>query len=333
MNRGLSCLRSGPLKALVVRLVVPFFDVLLSPLTLVGALLLKSLRRVGVWRLPVSKAIFNAVGVFPIRDHYYEPLFNPRHLHRPLGKPRPLPGIDLNVSSQLQLLECFDYADELDRLPRHQAGARFYYANPNLPPADSEFLYCAVRYFRPARVLEIGSGFSTLMMLEAIERNRSEDPSYACRLTCVEPYEMPWLDRLPGLEVLRERVELLDPGILRSLGANDILFIDSSHVVRPQGDVVHLFLELLPHLARGVLVHVHDIFTPHDYPPAWIVDEVRLWNEQYLLEAFLTCNDRFRILAALNLLARRHPERLAAKFPVFREQGGGNPGSLWLVTR
>lgn len=323
----MSPLRNRYVKAAITRAVVPVLDVLLAPFTLLATLLMKSLRRVGVWRLPATKAVFNAVGVFPIRDHYYEPLFHPRHLRSPLDAERALPGIDFNLEAQLVLLGCFEYREELARV-------EFDYDNPNFPAGDAEFLYCAIRHYRPARILEVGSGHSTLMMLQAIGANRAADPAYRCHLACVEPYEMPWLERTPGIEVLRQPVETVDPELARALRANDILFIDSSHVLRPQGDVVRIYLELLPLLAPGVLVHAHDIFTPRDYPREWVVDEVRLYNEQYLLEALLTGGHRFRVLAALNLLAHRHPERLAEKFPAFAARRAGcEPGSMWLVSR
>ena len=328
-------LRSQAVKPLVERFVIPAGDVLLAPLVFLAACLLKLVRRVGVYRMKVSRAILRRVGVFPIRDHYYEPLFNPRDLRHPLGAARSLPGIDLDVAGQLALLERFDYAAELERFPRSpQGGTGFYYNNANFPPGDSEYLYSIIRLYKPARIIEIGSGFSTLMMLQAVAANRAENPGYGCRVCCIEPYEMRWLERLPGVEVVRQRVEDIDAALVNELGANDILFIDSSHVIRPQGDVVRIYLELLPLLAPGVLVHVHDVFTPRDYPAAWIVDEVRLWNEQYLLEAFLSCNQRFGVLGALNFLAREHPARLAEKFPVFRENDGRcDPGSIWLVSR
>jgi Methyltransferase domain len=172
------------------------------------------------------------------------------------------------------------------------------------------------------------------MMLKAIEANFQEEPSHCCELRCVEPYEMEWLDRIAGVEVTRQRVEEIDAAAVKQLEENDILFIDSSHVIRPQGDVLRLYLEFLPVLQSGVLVQIHDIFTPRDYPSGWVVDQVRLWNEQYLLEAFLACNARFRVIGALNFLAKNCPEKLADKPPVFREKAGHcDPGSLWLQTR
>ena len=333
-SRLLQLLRSRGVKPFIEKTVIPAGDLLLAPLVLAAALLLKLVRRVGVYRMKISRAILRKVGVFPIRDHYYEPLFDPRHLRRPLHEERRLPGIDFNVPGQLELLGRFDYAAELAAIPRSDAGGGFCYDNPNFGAGDAEFLYSAIRHFKPARILEIGSGYSTLMMLLAIEANRAADLGYRCSVVCVEPYEMPWLERAPGIEILRQPVELLDEGRVTALRANDILFIDSSHVLRPQGDLVREYLELLPLLAPGVLVQVHDIFTPYDYPARWVADEVRLYNEQYLVEALLSGGARFGVIGALNLLAHRHREALAAKFPMFRERAAScEPGSLWLVSR
>jgi predicted O-methyltransferase YrrM len=332
MKRALlGLVRRPALKRLIERVVVPAGDVMLSPLVLLAALLLKLVRRVGVYRMTVSRAILNKVGVFPIRDHYYEPLFHPRHLKVPLDAERKLPAVDFNEAAQLELLSRFRFADELLRFPEQQSGDGFYYANPNFGPGDAEFLYSAVRHFRPARILEIGSGFSTLVAHAAAAVNGVEDAGYRCDIRCVEPYEMEWLEKLDGVTVLRQTIEEAPDAIVASLAANDILFIDSSHVIRPQGDVVREYLELLPRLAPGVLVHIHDIFSPRDYPRRWVVDEVRLWNEQYLFEAFLSGNRGFQIIGALNYLAHRHPAALAACFPAFRAAPGCEPRSMWLL--
>jgi hypothetical protein len=327
----LRIVRAPAIKRALEIAVIPAGDVLLAPFVFLAACLLKLVRRVGVYRMVVAHAILRRVGVFPIRDHYYEPLFHPRHLPRPLEDARPLPGVDMNVAGQLELLGQFRYDAELSALGR-KAPTGFRFDNPNFGPGDAEFLYSAIRHYHPGRILEVGSGHSTLMMLEAIAANRVERPGYACELTCVEPYEMPWLERTPGIAVLRLRIEDLDEREVRALCANDILFIDSSHVIRPQGDVLREYLELLPVLAPGVLVHLHDIFTPRDYPRRWMVDEVRLWNEQYLFEAFMCGNGGFRIAGALNFLARNHGAELKARFPLLRAAPPDyEPSSMWLV--
>lgn len=320
------------MKRRIADLMLPALDVVLSPFTALAAAWLKGVRRGGVQRLPVSRAVLRAVGVFPVRDHYYEPLFHPRHLHRALDEPRALPGIRLDDDAQLSLLAQFDFQDELSSIPMQPPGpASFGYDNPNFRAGDAEFLYCMIRHFRPARVVEIGSGMSTLMAQLAIAANRGDDAAYGCAHVCVEPYEMAWLDAQPGLRVVRDRVETMARSLFEELQANDILFIDSSHVIRPQGDVLAEYLDILPRLAPGVFVHVHDIFTPRDYPAVWLVDQVRLWNEQYLLEAFLSHNDAFRVVGALNHLRHAHTGALGKALPVFgADPARYEPGSFWM---
>ena len=132
------------------------------------------------------------------------------------------------------------------------------------------------------------------------------------------------------MTVHRTKIEELDPSIAESLVANDILFIDSSHVLRPQGDVVYEYLNMLGRLQKGVLIHVHDIFTPRDYPDAWVLDDRRLRNEQYLLEAFLCFNPAFKIIGALNWLWHSHSDRLDRACPLLL-MNGGEPGSFWFT--
>lgn len=307
-------------------------DLISAPLTLISALWLKTVRRARIERFKIAHKIFNWVGVFPVRDHYYEPLFNPKHLKRPLDHDRPLPGIDLNVPRQLAILEEFHFQDELLQFPYEKAEEeQFYYGNPNLGPGDSEYLYSLLRLYKPRTLIEVGSGYSTLIARAALAQNSNEAANYTCRHVCIEPYEMIWLERQAGIEVIRSRVEDLPPDFFAVLEANDVLFIDSSHVIRPQGDVLYNILQVLPLLRSGVLVHLHDIFTPADYPRDWVVNKVRLWNEQYLLEAFLSCNHEFEVIGALSFLSRRHPEKLAERLPIFRQHiGSARPGSFWI---
>jgi hypothetical protein len=310
---------------------VAVLDVVLAPLTLLSAIWLERVRSVGVQRMPVARAILRAVGVFPVRDHYYEPLFQPKHLWRSLREPRALPGLDLASASQLELLRQFCWQEELRAFPRRQPRALgYWYDNESFGPGDSEILYSVIRHFRPRRIVEIGSGRSTLMAAAALRRNREDDPSWTAEHVCIEPYEMPWLESL-GVRVVRERVERAAPAWFEGLGRNDVLFIDSSHVIRPQGDVVFEYLELLPRLASGVLIHLHDITTPRDVPDDWIHERVRFWNEQYLLEAFLAFNREFRVVAALNHLKHDHWEALAARCPVLAEEPHREPGSFWIA--
>jgi hypothetical protein len=272
------------------------------------------------------------IGVFPIRDHYYEPMFNPVHLKRPLNDERKLPGIDWNIKGQLELLELFDFNQELQELPKYQKEVdSFYYDNLNFVAGDAEFFYNMIRLHKPKRIIEIGSGISTMLAHTAIKASQRHYPEYHCRHLCIEPYEMPWLENLDGIDIIRNVVEQVDQSVFTDMESGDILFIDSSHVIRPQGDVLTEYLEILPILKPGVFIHVHDIFSPRDYPKEWLVDQVRLWNEQYLLEAFLSCNKEFEIIGALNYLRHSHKDALAEKCPIFALNPDlYEPGSFWI---
>jgi len=272
----------------------PAIDVLMCPVVLLSALALKLVRRIGVNLMPISRKIFLGVGVFPIEDHYYEPLFNPAHLNADFAKPRELPAINWNTESQISFLGALaPFAREVPMLP-----------NGAFSGADADFWYCLIRFLKPRRIIEVGCGYSTRLAIKALAENGAE-----CLHICIEPYEQPWLEK-SGAKILRKRLEDVDKSMFRELHADDILFIDSSHIIRPQGDVLTEVLEILPLLAPGVVVHFHDIFSPRHYHYKWVAEEVRLWNEQYLLEAFLSHNCQWEILGALNYLKHEYHDAL-----------------------
>ena len=305
----------------------PLIDVLLVPFVYPVALLMKGLRRLGLHHLPTSKAVLISVGVFPLRNHYYEPRFDYRDAPH-LTDPRDLPGIAWNDAGQLEMLDGLTFAEEL-RDVGQEAGREltFYLNNGAFESGDAEYWYQLIRFIKPRRLFEIGSGHSTLMAMRAIQRNREQDATYDCRHVCVEPFEMPWLERI-GVTVVRHKVEDLGRQFFAELDANDILFIDSSHMIRPRGDVLFEYLELLPSLRRGVFVHVHDIFSPYDYPEKWLKHETKFWNEQYLLEAFLSHNSSWEIVGAINYLHHYFPERLRAVAPFLTRDR--EPGSFYI---
>lgn len=289
---------------------------------------MKGVRRAGVHRLPHCKNVLIRVGIFPIRDHYYEPQFNYSKLDKPLSQDRFLPGIQWNTDEQLATLAKFVYACELANIPDERpTPLAFYFNNGAFAPGDAEYWYQLVRAIKPARIIEIGSGNSTLMALRAIQKNTERDRSYNCQFICVEPYEMPWLEET-GVSVLRKKVEDVDLSIFHALEESDILFIDSSHIIRPQGDVLYEILELLPTLRKGVIVHFHDIFSPKNYLRSWVQDEVIFWNEQYLLEAFLSNNTSWKIIGALNYLHHQFYERLSSVAPYLTPPC--EPGSFYI---
>jgi predicted O-methyltransferase YrrM len=299
------------MKRLIIK-VLPLADLLLAPVVYFVAHLLKAIRRAGIPRMPWCKRVLMHVGIFPIRNHYYEPLFDGRLLRHPLDQNRVLPGIDWNIDEQLQLLKSFCFKDELKDVPSVKIDELTFHINNGLfESGDAEYLYNLIRLKKPTRIIEIGSGHSTLMAIKAITKNQEEIVGYKCKHICIEPYEAPWLDKT-GVTIIRQTVEEVNKAIFAALEKDDILFIDSSHIIRPQGDVLLEQLELIPSLKNGVIVHIHDIFSPKDYLKEWIVDNVCFWNEQYLLEAFLTCNRDWKIIGALNYLFHNHYQALKA---------------------
>ncbi|MCB2222181.1 MAG: class I SAM-dependent methyltransferase [Bacteroidetes bacterium] len=309
-------------------------DIIHLPLTYLGGHSFRRMRANNFKRYPRNKKLLYRLGVFPIIDHYYDPLFNPKQIKHSLRKDRFLPSINLNIKEQLELLSRFNYNKELINIPEEKtAPNKYYYNNYSFLSGDGEYLYNIVRTFKPKKIIEIGSGYSTLMACKAIEKNEKEAKNYQCKVICVEPFEHPWLEEL-DVEVNRSLVEDLPLSFFESLEANDILFIDSSHMIKPQGDVLFLFLHVLPILKPGVIVHIHDIFTPKDYLDDWILEKNRFWNEQYLLEAFLSFNDQYQIIGALNFLRHFYYNELCMACPVMKsqiERGiDREPGSFWM---
>ena len=307
-------------------------DVVLVPIVAVTAPILALFRWIGAKRLPISSKVLKAIGVFPIRNHYYEPRFVYDDLRKPLDDERDLPGIDLDLEAQVALLASLDYRSELIDLDLRNRGnsTGFVFGNVAYESGDAEIWYSMLRTVKPRRVLEVGSGHSSLLAHAALRRNRVETGA-DIRHTLIEPFENPWLESLENTSVVRERAEDVSLDLFRELASGDVLFIDSSHMIRPQGDVLRLYLEVLPQLQAGVIVHIHDIFTPRDYLSTWLTESVLFWNEQYLLEALLSNSSRYEILLALNFLKHNAYARLAEVCPYMTPER--EPGSLYLRIR
>ncbi|GAK55312.1 hypothetical protein U27_02144 [Candidatus Vecturithrix granuli] len=295
--------------------ILPKFDLVLAYLLYLPARFMKAIRARGINHFPRCRQVFLKIGVFPILDHFYDPLFNEQHLKKPLTEPRILPGIEWNDQSQLDLLEQFHYNEELTGIKMYKEDDETFHFNNNVFDAgDAETWYNMIRWFQPKCIIEIGSGYSTLMAIKAIKRNKHEDHGYQCQHICIEPYLASWLEHA-DVTVIRKPVEDVELELFSSLQPHDLVFIDSSHIIRPQGDVLYEYFRILPVLAGGVIVHIHDIFSPRDYLTEWIVEEKRLWNEQYLLEALLMSNPEWRIMAALNYLSHSYYAQLKATCP------------------
>lgn len=292
-------------------------------------MILKFLRARGLYKFWLTGRTLSWLGVVPVIRHYYEPFLRRHDLRFPLNCDRAIGGLDLNIDAQLALLERLHYADELRRIPITPSSSHtFGYENRMFEGGDSEFLYCVIRHFKPNRIIEVGAGQSTLMTSLALAANQVDDSDYQCDHLVVEPFENHWLEDV-GVNVLRSKVEDCERSLFESLRANDILFVDTSHVIRPQGDVLHLFLDVFGRVQDGVLIHVHDIFTPRDYPEEWLIRDQRLWNEQYLLEAFLSFNSDFEVIGAVNHLWHSYPDQFLKACPMLPHLQRQDPGSFW----
>lgn len=270
--------------------------------------------------------------------HFYSPIVDPAEVggrRAELWRPRDgTIAIDYNHDEQLRLLReafprqlpDFDYpmsaADAVDA-----SGRQWYFLdNDQFSNLDAAMLFVMLRELRPERVIEIGSGFSSLLMADV--RRRFLGPSSTVQ--CIEPYPRQFLrDAGHGIELVESKVQDVPLAFFESLKPGDVLFIDSSHVSKTGSDVNYLFFEVVPRLPAGVYVHVHDIFLPNEYPYKWVVEENRSWNEQYLLQAFLMFNPRVRVVLGSSYVANVMPEEtllaVAGKVALYG-------GSFWFQT-
>ncbi len=312
------------------RPILKLIDLCFSALAAVAAAVAKLQWRFGPEKLPRSFRAWNARGMLPVPYHYYQPVFDPDALPKSTWtRESALSGIDLRIDQQLALISQFRYQDELREFPlQGTPDSGFYYLNRMFGPGDAEALYSIIRHSKPQRVIEIGSGYSSLLAKAALARNRIE--GHHSEQICIEPYPAPWLQKLQLTSLIQKSVESIEPNFFRQLDTNDILFIDSSHVLRIGGDVQYEYLEILPRLRPGVFVHAHDIFLPFEYPLSWVHDKKWFWTEQHILQAFLAFNSAFEVVLALNYLDAHHREALACAAPIYADHPASKPGSLWI---
>ena len=266
--------------------------------------------------------------------HYYSPIPNVSALPDEIWKrPSRLIGVDLNERSQLAFLDevCSRFRPEYGAFPNDPTDVPFqYYFNQGaFGPVDAEVLYCMIRHWRPRCIVEVGSGFSTYLAATAVVKNGME--GHPAELITIDPHPNEVLRHgFSGLGQLRRQpVQNVELDLFTGLTENDILFIDSSHVVRIDSEVRFLLLEVVPRLKPGVLVHFHDIFLPNDYPRWWVVSEHRFWNEQYVLQAFLAFNRAFETVWAGSYMHMHHSDRLKMAFSSY-DPTWVWPGSYWI---
>lgn len=265
---------------------------------------------------------------------FYSPIPNVEAIPDSVWRRRSsLPGIDFNLKGQAAYIEreLSRYASEFKPPPTSDGDRLTFYSNNGLFQGhDAALLFAMVRSNKPSTIVELGSGFSTLVSAAAVRANRRE--GHRTRLVSCDPYAS--ADAAAGVDGLAELVpagaeELGDR--FASLQPGDILFIDSSHTVRLGGDVVYLLCEVVPRLPAGVLVHLHDIYLPYEYPREWFAHNRWYWAEQYLLQALLVENSRLETLVAAHALWRDLNDRFEAAISSLGSPSA--PLSFWLRTR
>lgn len=284
-------------------------------------------KRIGRLLTPVMNFTFlilQSLGFHLTRNHFYEPIPDTRQLKEKLWmQPHEIVGIDMNLTKQSVMLkevfpkyinEC-KFSHKKTKIPYE-----FNFENEFFNALDAEILHCMVRHFKPKRIVEIGAGFSTLVSARASLMNKEVD-GFTTELQCIEPYpNKTILEGFAGLsKLIQKPLQNIELSFFEKLDENDILFIDSSHVVKIGGDVIYEYLEILPRLRPGVIVHIHDIFFPDEYPKQWVLKEHKFWTEQYLLQAFLTFNTSFEVIWASSYMSLTNKELLENVIPSWRD--------------
>jgi len=269
-------------------------------------------------------------GAFP-PGHFYSPTPNAeevRYYVNSLSKQAPepdLPDIALNTEKQFQLLKKFStfYYPEIPFPEKETEGFRYYFDQPWFGYADAIYLYSFLRSQRPKRIIEVGSGFSSAVMLDTVDRF-----PFSTEFTFIDPFP----ERLQKLlkPSDRERAHLFDRKVqdvpfelFLTLEPGDLLFIDSSHVLKAGSDLQYLMFRVLPHLPVGVFVHFHDIFFPFEYPQEWLL-EGRYWNENYMLRAFLSGNPQWEIFLFNDYVKNACRAYIEQRMPLCMKNTGGS---------
>jgi hypothetical protein len=271
--------------------------------------------------------------LFPA-GHFYSPVVDPSAIDVARTWPTApvIAGIDFNDASHEAILRrdfarfhpLFDYPAKLALTADLD---RFFVDNDQFGWLDCRALFVLLLAWRPRRLIEVGSGFSSLLVADVNRRFLGG----AMDVTCIEPYPRAFLKRgLAGItRLIERRVQDVDVATFGALGAGDVLFIDSSHVAKTGSDVNHLFFEVLPRLAPGVCVHVHDVFLPHDYPRQWVLDDNRSWNEQYVVRAMLVGGRNFEVVFGSSYAFHRFPQ-LVIDALALPDRAGFGGGSFWM---
>jgi len=268
--------------------------------------------------------------------HYYNPLVDPKAVDAYSDtvfdtSKKSVFGIDFREKDQLELLdELLHYYKEVPFPVEQTPGFRYYLGNGIFSYSDGIFLYMLMRHFKPSRIIEVGSGHSSAVMIDTNERFLND----SVNLTFIEPYPERLYSLLKDTDKTKNKIfelpiQQVPFSEFESLKAGDFLFVDSSHVSKTGSDVNYIFFEVLPRLQPGVIIHFHDIFTPMEYPKSWVMKK-DVWfgfNEIYILRAFLMYNPEFEVIMFNTFLEEHHEDLFRKNMPLCLENKGG---SIWL---
>jgi predicted O-methyltransferase YrrM len=273
------------------------------------------------------------------KNDYYSPLPVRSRLKTNLGrwyKPSALKGIDYDLQEMKnELLNLLSrYSAEFAAIPGYEELATTGYG-PGYTKIDALTLYMMIRDLKPGRYIEVGSGLSTYYCSIAAEKNARD--GHPLQIICIEPDPKERLKTIPGIQVVPKEVQDLEISFFQQLEENDVLFIDSSHILKIDGDVPFLFLEVLPALNAGAVVHIHDVPFPYNfpYPPElWIFGQTWpvFWNEAMVLQAFLCFNNKFKIIMSTPIIRYFDEPFLKNNIPIYEslKQNPNTFSSIWL---
>ncbi len=272
------------------------------------------------------------VGIDLLPRHFYSSIPDLRELRRTTywRKPSSMVGV-AGTDTEAQLAFAAECCTPTlrERVARGEIYAQACAENgaPGYGPAEADLLYCFIASQKPPRVVQVGAGVSTAIVLAA-----ARDAAYQPEVVCVDPYPTEFLQRLARekrIRLIAEAAQSVELGALTEVGERGFLFVDSTHAVRYGSEVNRIILEVLPRLPAGTIVHFHDIFFPYDYPRG-----VFVWNffplESTLLHAFLIHNARYAIALSLSMLHYAAPDRLRALLPNY--QPAANDDGLMVGT-
>jgi len=288
----------------------------------------------GAFVKPEIQKVFEADGFHLSTTHYYSPIVTLAQAEEVYSSKRSYEAAcrhHLNERQWELMSRLLDYRHELEGLPRDDDGTGFYWNNPMFPPLDALAYYGLICDLKPSRIIEIGSGFSTMLALKAARHSTST------RITCIEPYPSALLRSVAhDITLVPEPVEKVGYDLYKQLAPGDILFVDTTHTVKIGSDVNMIVLDILPLVPAGVWIHFHDIFLPFEYPASWIKEIGIQWNEQYLIAALLASSSIYEAKLMNYWISETYRDKLGilcSSLPIrdlTNNLGGARGASLWL---